>query len=91
MEIKIGSKHVITKDKYQYVLTEKKEGTSKLGLPITTTKDSYHANLRQIALKILNDFPVEATMLNEIEDAFCECANRIEAALKEKAQLDKAS
>jgi len=86
MKIEIGSKYVITKDKYQYVLTENKEGTSKDGNPIITSKDSYHASLQQIASKILFDYPSEAAKLIEIENVFLECASRIEIALKEKAQ-----
>lgn len=91
MKIEIGSKYVITKDKYQYVLTENKEGTSKDGNPIITSKNSYYASLQQIASKILFDYPSEAEKLIEIENVFLECARRIEIALKEKAQLDKAS
>jgi len=66
MNIKIGTKYEISKDRYQFILTENVEGVSKKDKnKIITKKQTYHASLLQIANKIAFDATEDAASLAE--------------------------
>ena len=62
----INEKFSTERDKYQWLLHEAKQGTSKEGEPILTTSTSYHSNLKAVCNEVANRQLGECESVKEV-------------------------
>lgn len=80
----IADNYTISKDRYQWILTEHYEAADKDGAPKTLTRDSYHSNLNQVSTYLINN-NVHHSLARWIADAgiiAAEMTKHLSAALE---------
>lgn len=69
--ISVGKNHRIERDKYQWVLSTRKVGANpKTGARTESWKNTFHANLEQLANKILNEYAMDRKTVEELAETF---------------------
>jgi len=73
--IKINDKFSVERDKYQWLLTESKDGIGKDKQPIVTTRTTYHGTLKQccneIAERMMGDYSSIAELTMALDNFSC--------------------
>lgn len=82
MDIEIGDRYRLKRDKYQWILTRLRHGENKKGEPVVTTSNTYHATLDQVAKKLLFEYPSHAQSLTQLAADFAMCVLEIECVLE---------
>lgn len=57
--MKLSERYELTKDKYQWILTEWTDGEDKDGNPKRKSNNSYHSTLQQVASYVVDNDVVE--------------------------------
>ena len=94
MKLIVNDTFTITKDKYQFVLSQQVEGKDKHGNPKESFKTSYHATLRQVSDKIIASGLVSdnvvyslSELYNKLEQLEQNLTNKLECYLENSNSL----
>lgn len=83
--IKVNDRFSIDKDKYNWILLETYTGKDKDGNPKEHTRETFYANLGQIAQEIINRRCKECDSLDEIIKLLTNAGTIVEDAIRSKS------
>lgn len=82
--IKVNDRFSIDNDKYNWILLETYTGKDRDGNPKKHTKETFHANLGQIAQEIIDRGCKECDSLEQIMDLLADAATITEDTIARK-------
>ena len=82
--IQINDKFSTERDKYQWLLHEEKDSLGKDNQPITTTRTTYHPNLKAVCNEVINRQLGECESVKQVVDALGFFENTVEDVFRDK-------
>ena len=79
--IRLTERHVVERDKYQWLLHESVPGKDKEGNPKVSIRTTYHSTLTQVCSVILDRGAGNCLTVREIRDLWDTLCSRMEEAI----------